>query len=147
MGRRLAHIRHIGEGPPGWGNTQKWGLLGASPSVSVYDQPSAVEDSGLHRSYRGGVNSTHNRAPAGEYTTTRQARVSALQNSLPAAAFFGSYAGAGTGRSWSPNAVAYTPHTALHQSFNPHMAGAAELHPATVYDPFPSPSSLYPKAV
>jgi hypothetical protein len=31
--------------------------------------------------------------------------------------------------------------------WNPNMAGAAELHPATTYDPYPSPSQLFPKVV
>lgn len=143
----IAHLRLIGRGQPGWGETQRWHMAGADPSYSVYDRPSTVSDDGLHRRYRGGTLTMHELLPPGEPTMTRRARVSALQSSLPAASFFQSYTGAGTGRSWSPGSTPQLQHTGLHQNFNPHMMGAAELHPATTYDPFPSPSALYPKVV
>lgn len=145
--RRNGHLP-VGPGPadPGWGRSQRWGMEGADPSVSIYDADFGASDSTLHRIVRDGIARLLGRVPVAEPTMTRTGLVSAQQSSLPAARFFQSYTGAGTGHDWSGGAVAVTPH-ALHQDANPHAIGAAELHPATTYDPFPSPGSLYPKVV
>jgi hypothetical protein len=147
-----AHLP-TGPGPadPGWGQTQHWGLAGATRSVSNYDfdydgsQPGNL-DMNIHRQIGSGFLTRKDRLPLSAPTMTRDGRIAAQINTLPGAAFFQSYTGSGTGHNWSASATAFTDH-ALIQNANPNMAGAAELHPATTYDPFPSPSTLYPKVV
>ena len=145
--QRNGHLP-VGPGPadPGWGQTQAWGLDGADPSLSIYDRLLGRGSTNVSRRIRGGTLTVHEPLPLDAPTISRHARIAAQQSSLPAARFFQSYTGAGTGRSWSGGMAAVTPH-ALAKNFNPNMAGAAELHPATTYDPFPSPADLYPKVV
>jgi hypothetical protein len=149
--QRNGHLP-VGPGPadPGWGQTQGWQLDGDSPTISTYDQPFAPSDTDFHSEIRAGLKRLWDRLAVSEPTMTRQARVSAQQVSLPAARFFQSYAHSGTGRATSPvsaGGVATVPHQTSTASRRGTAWGAAELHPATTYDPFPSPSSLYPKVV
>ena len=147
FGGNVSHLYQKERGNPGWGQSQRWGLTGQDRSVSTYDANFGTSDNtGVSRRIRGGIFTSHARLPLSAPTMNRQGRVSAQQNSLPNAAFFQSYTGAGTGRSWSGAAVAQGQRM-THQNFNPNMQGAAELHPAMTYDPFPSPASLYPKVV
>ena len=140
-----------GPADPGWGQRQRWGQVGASPSISTYDLPWPASDTDFHSQVWAGVKRWWGRLPISEPTSTRHARVAAQRSSLPAARFFQSYAHAGTGRATSPvmqGGVALVPRSqSLHKDFNRAGQGAAELHPATTYDPYPSPSSLYPKVV
>lgn len=146
FGNNIAHLYQHDHGNPGWGQTQRYGLVGQTPSVSTYDANFGASEANLDRSVRAGIFSSRGRLPLDAPTLTRVGRVSAQLNSLPAARFFQGYTGAGTGHSWSGGAVAQGQRM-THQNYNPNMAGAAELHPATTYDPFPSPASLYPKVV
>ena len=151
VGRR-GHLP-TGPGPasPGWGQSQCWQLEGASPSISTYDLPWPGSDTDFHSELRAGLKRLWGRLPLSAPTMTRRGRVAAQRSSLPAARFFQSYAHAGTGRATSPvmagGAVMVPRKGSLHKDFNPNAQGAAELHPATTYDPYPSPSSLYPKVV
>ena len=142
----MAHIYQPEQGSPGWGQSQRWYVAGASRSVSSYDQNFGTSDTPFHRQIVGGLFRTFGRLPLSAPTMNREGRVAAQQNSLPNAAFFQSYTGSGTGHNWSGGAVAQGQRM-THQNFNPNMQGAAEAHPAMTYDPFPSPSSLYPKVV
>lgn len=144
--RKLAHFQDPGPADPGWGQRQRWGLTGADPSVSIYDADFGASETPFHRQLHAGILRMWQREPLSAPTMNRSGRVSAQHNSSPAARFFQSYTGSGTGHSWSGNSSAYT-HGLLNMNFNRNMQGAAELHPATTYDPFPSPSSLYPKVV
>lgn len=146
-GTKYAHLVGDRAPNPGWGQSQRWHMDGQTPSVSVYDAdlgPQRGDNmknqivAGFHRM----TEALRLSAP----TLTRGQRLDAQINSLPAARFFQSYTGAGTGRAYSHAYTALTEQN-LHQNFNPNMQGALELHPATTYDPFPSPGSLYPKAV
>lgn len=143
--RNLSHVRVLGAGDPGWGQTRVWGMAGATPSVSVYDAASGVRDSGLHVSVDDGVETTRNARPLREPSTSRRARVGAVRSSLPAAATFqGYFAPSFSWMAWAqPN---MTPRP-LVQNWNPNQAGSKELHPATVYNPFPAGGDLYPKVV
>ena len=144
--QNLAHFYQQDGGNPGWGQRQRWALPGADRSVSTYDADFGASDSNVRRTIRDGFFRSFGRLPLSAPTMTRTGLVSAQQNSLPNAAFFQSYTGAGTGHNWSGGAVA-TGQRMTHQNFNPNMQGAAELHPAMTYDPFPSPSGLDPKVV
>lgn len=144
---------HLPSGPepadPGWGQTQRWGLVGATRSVSNYDfdyDGGGSSDMNIHRAISTGFLRGQERLPLSAPTMTRDGRISAQLDSLPNAVFFQGYTGSGTGHNWSATTTAYTQNT-LVQNANPNMAGAAELHPATTYDPFPSPATLYPKVV
>lgn len=147
MHGRLSHIRQRGKGDPGWGQTQRWSVPGATRSVSYYDVPSEQRASNTGNQIRDGVHTMVSELPLSEPTMTRQPRVSALFDSLPNSAFFQGYFMTG----WSGLLMGWTADVrgsrTLHQNFNPHMQGAAELHPATTYDPYPSPAALYPKVV
>lgn len=142
----IAHIYQRERGAPGWGQSQRWAMQGADPSVSTYDAQFGKSDTPFHRQIRDGIFRTFGRLPLSAPTMNRQGRVSAQHNTLPAARFFQSYTGSGTGHNWSAGAVAQGQRMS-HQNFNPNAQGAAEAHPAMTYDPFPSPSSLYPKVV
>lgn len=149
--QRNGHLP-VGPGPgdPLWGQTQRWGKEGASPTTSIYDALFPESDTDFHSQVGAGIRRLWARLAISEPTMTRHARVSAQQNSLPAARFFQSYAHAGTGRATSPvsaGGVATVPRQASTASQKGTAWGAAELHPATTYDPFPSPGSLYPKVV
>lgn len=142
---RLAHIRQLGQGAPGWSHG-RWQMAGQTPSVSIYDASYGAGGSNVGDTIQAGWHTMREQLPLDEPTMNRSARVSAQINTLPAARYFGSYVSSGTGQGWSGAAVAHVPRQG-NMNFNPNMQGAAELHPATVYDPFPSPSSLYPKVV
>lgn len=145
--QNLAHLYQANRGSPGWGNSQRWGLEGQTPSVSHYDQPCDKSDDPFWRRIWAGIFNTQGRLPLSAPTMTRHARASAQIDSTPAARFFNPLGNAsGTGHGWSGGAVALS-HPWIHQNFNPNQQGAAELHPATTYDPNPSPGSLYPKVV
>jgi len=145
LGQRRGHLPADGVGMAGW-SYPEWGLEGATPSVSTYDADFGASDSNIRRTVRDGFVRLFSRQPVDAPTMTRRGLVSAQLDSLPAARFFQSYAGAGTGRDWSHSTTVYVPH-GMNINANPGAVGAAELHPATTYDPFPSPSSLYPKVV
>lgn len=145
---RRAHLP-VGPSPadPGWGQRQRWQMQGATPTISRYDAPAAPSDTDFHTQIANGLRRIFGRLPIDAPTMTREARVGAQVDSTPAARFFNPLGGAsGTGRTWSGGAVASTKRK-LPQNFNPNAQGAAELHPATTYDPLPSPGSLYPKVV
>lgn len=148
---RKAHLPYGYVADPGWGQTQGWGLEGADPSVSLYDADlGAGKPQGVLRRLFSGILTISQELPPSELTSTRRARISAQQSSIPAARFFQSYTGAGTGRATSPldvGGVATVPRQASTASRRSSAWGSAELHPATTYDPFPSPASLYPKVV
>ena len=146
FGGNISHLYQKEQGSPGWGQTQRWGLAGQNRSVSTYDANFGTSDTPFHRQILNGIFRSWGRLPLDAPTMNRSGRVSAQQNSLPNATFFQSYTGSGTGHNWSGGAVAQGQRM-THQNFNPNMQGAAELHPAMTYDPFPSPASLYPKVV
>ncbi len=146
MQGKLSHIRQLGRGDPGWGQTRRWGLAGATRSISQYDAPRPVEDDGMNNRIQRGYHTMSEDLPLSAPTMNRQARVSAQIDSTPNAAFWQGYFMTG----WSGMLIGFVPylaHGGLHQNFNRNMQGAAELHPATTYDPYPSPSALYPKVV
>src|SRR5512142_2966435 len=135
---RLAHIRQLGMGDPGWGQVSRWGLDGADPSVGYFDSVHGSSDSNLHHAVGAGVVTAHNMLPVDAPTLTRQPRTQSNWSTLPAARFFQGYQS--NGYSWlAPhlNVVGHLVHGGLNKNYNPHMAGAAELHPGTSYDPFP----------
>jgi hypothetical protein len=145
--KQLAHIRQLGMGDPGWGQTQRWGLEGATPSVSFYDHEEGSENTNTSHSIRAGVNTAREQLPPSNPTTTRDARFSQF-SSLPAARFFQGYWS--NGFAWlAPefNVVGNLVHTPLAKNWNPNQPGTKELFPATVYDPFPPGAALWPKAV
>lgn len=145
--QNLAHFYQRDGGNPGWGQSQRWHVAGQTPSVSTYDADfGKSDDQNTNRRIRGGMYTSHGRLPLSAPTITRTGTVSAQLVSLPAARFFGSYTGAGTGHNWSGGAVAQGQRM-THQDFNPNQQGSKEAMPAMTYDPFPSPSSLYPKVV
>jgi hypothetical protein len=152
LAQRRGHLP-VGPGPadPGWGQRQSWGLEGATPSFSHYDMPQGVgKPQGVLQRIRGNVFTQARELPPGEYTTTRAARASAQLVSAPAARFFQSYAHAGTGRATSPidqGGGTLVPRQWTSSSQGVSAWGSAELHPATSYDPYPAPGSLYPKVV
>lgn len=152
LAQRNGHLP-VGPGPadPGWGQSQKWQMEGADPSISIYDgDQGAGKLQGIMRRIVAGVLTIGQAIPPSEPTMTRRARFSAQQSSLPAARFFQSYTGAGTGRATSPvsqGGVATVPRKLTTSSLKGAPPGQAELHPATTYDPYPTPASLYPKVV
>lgn len=146
FGNPLAHIYDKRRGNPGWGQRQAWSLVGQTPSVSTYDADFGASDANNHRTIRDGFFRSFGKLPLSAPTITRTGTVSAQLNSLPAARFFQSYAGSGTGHNWSGGAVGQGQRM-TNQNFNPNMQGAAELHPAMTYNPLPSPAALYPKVV
>lgn len=143
----LAHLPS-GPGPadPGWGHSQRWHMEGQTPSISTYDRDFGASDTNVRRIITNGMLRLFGKLPLSAPTLTRQGTVSAQLSSLPAARYFQSYTGSGTGQAISPGSAASTKNM-LNPSWNPNQAGAAELHPSTTYDPFPSPASLYPKVV
>lgn len=150
--QRNGHLPASGIADPGWGQAQAWQMDGASPSVSVYDALlERGEPQGVLRRLFSGILTISQELPPSEPTMTRHARIGAQRSSLPASAFFQSYAEAGTGRATSPaseGGIAMGTRKGMSTaSQRGAPAGQAELHPATTYDPFPSPGSLYPKVV
>ena len=147
-GGNIAHIYQPQRSDPGWGQTQAWGLTGFTPGYSIYDadMDNGKTDNDFHSQVAAGFKKVWARLPLSAPTMTRDSRVSAQRNSLPAARFFQSYTGAGTGQNWSGAQVAQGQRS-IRLGWNPNMQGVSELHPATAYDPFPSPATLYPKVV
>ncbi len=146
MQGRLSHIRQRGLGDPGWGQTQRWLLEGVSRSVSYYDVPSAERSPNMSNRIRGGVHTMEETLPIDAPTLTRNPRTSQFESIGNAAHFQGYFMTGWSGLTagfYTPN----VPHGALAPSWNPHMAGALELHPATTYDPFPAAATFYPKVV
>ena len=144
FGGHIAHIYQKERGNPGWGQRQVWQVAGATRSVSNLSPDLGPSGTNFGRRVRGGTYTSHGALPLDAPTMTRGGVVGAQINTLPNAAFFQSYTGAGTGHNWSGGAVAQGQRM-THQNFNPNMQGAAELHPAMTYDPFPAPQ--YPKVV
>jgi hypothetical protein len=142
-----AHFQSPGPSPPGWGQSQRWALEGATPSVSFYEVDfGASDDQNLGQIVAGFIRRMA-RLPLSAPTITRSGRVGSQFSSYPAAVFFNQLGNAsGTGRNFSPGAVASVPHQ-MNKDNNPGAYGAAELHPATTYDPYPAPGALYPKVV
>lgn len=146
LGQRRGHLPAQGVGMRGW-EQPVWGLQGATPSESIYDRDFGASDSNIRRVVKDGFVRLFSRLPVDAPTMTRRGLVSAQLNSSPAARFFNQLGGAsGTGRDWSHVTTAYVPH-GMNMNANPAAPGAAELHPATSYQPFPSPAELYPKVV
>ena len=142
-----AHLYDLNGGQPGWGPRVRWNMQGQTPSVSIYDADLGPQmGDNMKNQIVAGFHRMSQALGLSAPTMTRRARIDAQLVSLPAARFFQSYTGSGTGRSWSGGTAAHSSQ-ALVKNFNPNMQGAAELHPATTYDPFPSPGSLYPKVV
>jgi len=146
-GNKYAKIRNLGEGDPLWGQTQKWALVGATPSVSVYDHAEGSESSQLHHSVREGVVDAREQQPLDAPTLNRDARFSEF-SSVPAARFFQGYFSVGF--SWlapTYNVVGHLFHAPINLNYNPWQPGTKEAFPATVYNPYPPGSALYPKAL
>lgn len=144
--RKLSHFRKSGAGDPMWSGSCVYGLSGQSPSISEYDShdPYGDIDDGLDYAIRAGaVVSTDLRTPK-EPTLTRNSRVAAHFDSLPASRFF-----QGTFNAhWSGLMAGLRPQIRprpLVQAFNPNAFGAKELHPPTRYKPFPPMGSIIPE--
>lgn len=144
--RKLSHFRKAGAGDPMWSGSAIYGLSGASPTMSQYDAPDVLSDfcsDDMPYHVRGGVVTNKSLVKADEPTMTRKARVSAVQDSSPAARTFqGTF-----NPHWSGLMAGFRPQIrprALVQNFNPNQQGSKELHPATQYKPFPPMGSLVP---
>lgn len=144
---KIAHVRHLGQGDPGWGQTQRWTMPGADPSVSVYDHEEGSEQSNLSRQIRGGVSSSRAQQDPTAPTTTRDARYQFF-DSTPAARFFQGYFSVGF--SWlAPHydLVGKLAHQPLSMNWNRMQPGSKEQQPATTFDPYPPGGVIWPKAV
>lgn len=142
MLRKLTHFRAPGMGDAMWSGACVYDIPGVSPSYSEYDVPSAYDaDDGLTYSITGGVVKGNDRIAVGEYTSTREGRVSAQFDSAPAAAVFQGFANL----HWSGMMAGMRPQIQprpLHANFNPGQMGSKELHKATQYKPVPPMGSL-----
>lgn len=142
LARKLTHFRAPGMGDAMWSGACVYDVSGVSPSFSAYDDPSVYAgDDGLTYSITGGVVKGNDRLDVGEPTTTREARVSAVFDSAPAAAVFQGFANV----RWSGIMSGYRPNIQprpLHSNFNPGQMGTKELHKATEYKPVPPMGSL-----
>jgi hypothetical protein len=143
--RKLAHFRKAGAGDPMWSGKCVYGLAGQSPSISEYDShdPYGDIDTKLSYAIRNGVVNTHSLREPKEPTLTRDSRVSAHFDSLPAARFFQGY----FNPSWSGLMAGFRPvikPRPLVQGNNPNAFGAKEIHPPTKYKPFPPMGSIVP---
>lgn len=142
--RKLTHFRKAGAGSPMWSGQCVYDLAGQSPSISEYDHDDYLSDqSGDNLDYalRAGVVWNKSFRDAEEYTLTRNARVSAQQDSAPAARFFQGFANL----HWSGLMAGFRPQfqpRPLTKQWNPNQAGAKELHKATQYKPFPPMGSI-----
>lgn len=147
---KLAHIRTLGSGDPGWNGRAIYHMVGADPSVSYYDAPSAIRDDSLGNRIRGGIHTMHERLRLDAPTMNREARSAATQSSVPAARFFQGYFQTSfqtAALSDLTPTAGQIPSRPLTQNFNPGAFGTKELHPATTYDPFPAGAAFYPKVV
>lgn len=144
--RKLSHFRKAGAGDPMWSGACVYGLTGASPSFSQYDVNDELSDrfsDEMPYHVRAGVVTERQLVDADEYTMTRNARVSAVRDSTPAARTFQSFAQT----RWSGLMSGFRPVIAprpLVQNFNPNQRGSKELHPSTQYKPFPPMGSIVP---
>jgi hypothetical protein len=142
--RKLTHFRKAGAGSPMWSGQCVYDLSGQSPSVSEYDADDFLSDQGgdgINYALRGGVVWQKSFRDAEEYTTTRNARVSAQFESAPAARFFQGFANL----HWSGLMAGFRPQfqpRPLTQNMNPAAFGSKELHKATQYKPVPPMGSL-----
>lgn len=143
--RKLSHFRKAGAGDPMWSGSCVYGLSGQSPSISEYDvhDPYGDIDTKLDYAIRNGVVTERSLRDPKEPTLTRDSRVAAHFDSLPAARFFqGTF-----NPHWSGLMAGFRPQIKprpLVQTFNPNQVGSKELHPATQYKPFPPMGSLTP---
>lgn len=143
--RKLTHFRKAGAGDAMWSGKCVYGLAGQSPSISEYDShdPYGDIDTKLDYAVRGGVVTERSLRDAREPTMTRDSRVSAHFDSLPAARFF---QGTFSAR-WSGMMSGFRPvikPRPLVQNNNPAAFGSKELHPPTKFKPFPPMGSLVP---
>lgn len=141
--RKLAFFRQIGTGDPMWSGSCRYITPGVSPSISEYDVHDPLGDLGDGLDYRisGGVVANRSLRDADEYTTTREGRVSAQFESLPAGRFFQGY----FNPRWSGLLAGFRPQIQprpLTQNFNPNQFGSKELHKATEYKPVPPMGAL-----
>lgn len=146
MGRKLAFIR----GAPPEGDLYtgaQYALPGMSPSHSVYDAPELTEDEGMHERVRAGTITQTHPQQLTNATITRTPRIGAQFSSLAALPIFQSFANL----QWSHSFPGVRPNLGelrtLTQNFNPNAPGRAEQQRATVYNPWPPASSIFPKAL
>ena len=145
MSYELAHIRLVGQGSPGWGESQIWHLAGDSPTLSVYDYPDTERrDQGFAARIRDGVLTLKRLKNPGDPTMNRHARASAVQVSTPAAQTFQGYFSPTF--SWVGMNPQISPRP-LVQNSSPSLFGTKEAHRATVYNPVPSSGEIFPKYV
>lgn len=143
--RKLSHFRKAGAGDPMWSGACVYGLSGQSPSISEYDvhDPYGDIDDKLNFHVRGGVVTEKSLREPSMPTTTRDSRVSAHFDSLPAARFFqGAF-----NPHWSGLMAGFRPvikPRPLAQTFNPNQVGSKEIHAPTSYKPFPPMGSIVP---
>lgn len=140
---KITHFRAPGKGDAMWSGSCVYDLAGQSPSFSFYDEPDVYAgDDGLTYSITAGVVKGGDRLDVAEPTATRRSRVSAVQDSAPAAATFQGF----FNPRWSGMFAGYFhPRVAprpLHANFNPGQMGSKELHKATQYQPVPPMGSL-----
>jgi hypothetical protein len=141
--RKLSHFRQVGQGDPMWSGACRYMIPGVSPSASQYDvhDPLGDEGDGLDYHVRAGVVLNRTLREADEPTMTRDGRVSAQFDSLPAGRFFQGY----FNPRWSGLMAGFRPQIQprpLTQNFNPNQFGSKELHKATQYKPVPPMGSL-----
>src|SRR5438132_10138094 len=146
MGRKLAFIR--GTPPSGdlW-QTPVYALPGMSPSHSIYDAAEQVEDEGMHERVRAGTVTETRPQRLTNPTATRQPRIGAQFSSLAAAHLWQGFANL----QWSHSYPGLRPQLGelrtLTMNFNPNAPGRAEQQRATVYNPWPPASAIFPKAL
>lgn len=149
--RKLAFFRKAGAGDPMWSGSCVYGLEGQTASLSQYDSPDPVSDvfsDQMPYMVRAGVVLDRKIVPVKEPTMTRLARTSAHLDSSPNARTFQSFgnvrwSGVLEGFGLAPRPLT-NKRAALVQNYNPGAFGAAELHPATQYKPFPPMGSIVP---
>jgi hypothetical protein len=144
---QLAHVRQLGAGDPGWPGTARTIMPNPDPSVSLYDSVDPYGQIPDQLTYRvsGGVVTERKLLPPGEYTETRQGKVSAFQSSVPAAHFFQGVANfrwSGIMQGFGLNTRALVGPRPLSQNMNLAAFGTKELHRATQYEPVPPMGSL-----
>lgn len=143
MLRKLTHFRAPGLGDAMWSGSCIYDIPGVSPSVSEYESHDPYGDIPDHLDYqvRSGVVTNKSLRDPAEPTLTRDSRVAAHFDSLPASAFFQGFANL----HWSGMMAGYRPQIQprpLTQNFNPNQMGSKELHKATQYKPVPPMGSI-----